>query len=81
MEDLYNNLNTSTTIVNDCLIITLPNDIIDKEIEMGFNRILTIIERTSVKGAILNLSMISSLDTSFFKVLRKNLKDYCSYGA
>ena len=38
MEDLYNNLNTSTTIVNDCLIITLPNDIIDKEIEIGINR-------------------------------------------
>lgn len=80
MEDLYNNLNTSTTIVNDCLIITLPNDIIDKEIEMGFNRILTIIERTSVKGAILNLSMISSLDTSFFKVLEKISKTIALMG-
>lgn len=74
MEDLNNNLNTSTTIVNDCLIITLPNDIIDEKIEIGFNRILMVIEKSSVKGVILNLSMISSLDTYFFKVLEKASK-------
>lgn len=74
MEDFSSNLNTSTTIVNDCLIITLPNDISDEEIERGFNGILTIIEKSSVKGVILNLSMISSLDTYFFKVLERMAK-------
>jgi rsbT antagonist protein RsbS len=71
MEDLNNNLNTSTTIVKDCLIITLPNDIIDDEIEKGFDVILTIIEKSPVKGVILNLSMISSLDRYFFKALER----------
>lgn len=74
MGDLNNKLNTSTTIVNECLIITLPNDIIDEEIEIGFNRILIMIEKSSVKGVILNLSMISSLDTYFFKVLDRMAK-------
>lgn len=74
MEDLNDNLNTSTTIVNECLIITLPNDIIDEEVEMGFNSILMLVEKYSVKGVILNLSMISSLDTYFFNLLERMAK-------
>jgi Anti-anti-sigma regulatory factor (antagonist of anti-sigma factor) len=74
MEDLNDNLSTSTTIVNECLIITLPNDIIDEEVEMGFNSILMLVEKYSVKGVILNLSMISSLDTYFFNLLERMAK-------
>lgn len=80
MEDLNDNLNTSTTIVNECLIITLPNDIIDEEVEMGFNSILMLVEKYSVKGVILNLSMISSLDTYFFNLLERMAKTIALMG-
>jgi anti-anti-sigma regulatory factor len=74
MGDLYNSFNASTTVVNGCLIVTLPNYIADDDIQIGINRILIRIDKSSIKGVILDLSMISALDSYGFKTLERAAK-------
>jgi len=81
MGDSSNNLNTSITLVKGCLIVTLPNDITDADIKVGVGNILIRIEKYSIRGVILNLSMISSVDTYLFKVLEKASKTISLMGA
>ena len=71
MSDSNNNLNTSATVVNNCLIVTLPNDIGDDDIKTGASSVLMKVEKSSIKGVILDLSMMSSIDTYLFKILEK----------
>lgn len=81
MSDSNNNLNTSATVVNDCLIVTLPNDITDNNIKTGVGSILMKVEKSYIKGVIFDLSMMSSMDTYLFKVLEKASKTVSLMGA
>lgn len=74
MGDLNNRLNTSVTVVNDCLIVTLPNDITDNDIKIGINRILIRVGKSYIRGVILDLNMISALDSYGFKILERASK-------
>lgn len=74
MGDLNNRLNTSVTVVNDCLIVTLPNDITDNDIKIGINGILIRVSKSYIRGVILDLNMISALDSYGFKILEKASK-------
>lgn len=74
MSDLNNSLTTSVTVVDGCLIITLPNDMTDYEMEIGSSGVFMKINNSSIKGAILDLSMVSMLDSYSFKLLDKASK-------
>jgi anti-anti-sigma regulatory factor len=74
MGDLNNSLNTSAKVVNECLIVTLPNYIADDDIQIGINRILIRVCKSSIKGVILDLSMISALDSYGFNILERAAK-------
>ena len=65
---------TSVTIVQKCLIVTFPNDITDKDIELELNRIVAKANSISVLGAIFDLSMLSCLDSYTFELLQKASK-------
>lgn len=69
-----NNLNTSVTVVEGCIIATLPNDITDDDIKIGTSRILMIANKSFIKGAILDFSMVSVLDSYTFMALEKASK-------
>jgi rsbT antagonist protein RsbS len=71
MSDLNNNLNMSVTIIEGCLIITVPNNMTDDEIEIGSRRTLMKANSSSVKGVILDLSIVSMLDVYSFELLKK----------
>ncbi|WPC44324.1 STAS domain-containing protein [Clostridium sp. JS66] len=71
MDEFNNSLNTSVTVVEGCLIVTLPNDTTDDEIKVGSSRILMMANKSSIKGAILDFSMISVLDSYNFKAFEK----------
>ena len=81
MNDSNNNLNTSSTVVNNCLIVTLPNDIGDDDIKIGASSVLMKVEKSSIRGVILDLSMMSSMDTYLFKILEKVSKTISLMGA
>ena len=81
MSDSNNNLNTSSTVVNNCLIVTLPNDIGDDDIKTGARSVLMKVEKSSIKGVILDLSMMSSVDTYLFKILEEVSKTISLMGA
>lgn len=81
MSDSNNNLNASSTVVNNCLIVTLPNDIGDDDIKTGVSGILMKVEKSSIKGVILDLSMMSSIDTYLFKILEKVSRTISLMGA
>ncbi len=74
MGDLNNRLNTSVTVVNDCLIVTLPNDITDNDIKTGINGILIRVGKSYIRGVILDLNMVSALDSYGFKILERASK-------
>lgn len=74
MGDSNNRLNTSVTVVNDCLIVTLPNDITDNDIKRGINGILIRVGKSYIRGVILDLNMISALDSYGFKILERASK-------
>jgi rsbT antagonist protein RsbS len=74
MGDLNNSLNISVTVVEGCLIVTLPNDITDDDIKIDSNRILMRANKSSIKGAIIDLSMVSVLDSYSFEALEKASK-------
>jgi rsbT antagonist protein RsbS len=65
---------TSVTVVQGCLIVTLPNEITDEEIELGISRLITEANNVSIVGAILDLSMLKALDSYTFTFLRKASK-------
>lgn len=71
MDDFYNNLGTSVTVVKGCLIVTLPGDITDSEIEIGSRRILMRADKSSIKGVILDFNMISVIDSYTFNIFEK----------
>lgn len=81
MSDSNNKFNTSATVVNDCLIVTFPNNIEDDDIKAGVSGILTKVEKSFIKGVILDLSMMSSMDTYLFKILEKASKTISLMGA
>lgn len=74
MSDLNNSLNTSVTIVQGCLILTLPNDMTDDELKIGSNKIIIRVYNSSIKGAILDFNMVSALDSYSFEVLKETSK-------
>jgi hypothetical protein len=53
MKDLDYDLNTSVTIVQGCIIITLPNEMTDESIEIGMSRLIKKANAASIVGAIL----------------------------
>ncbi len=65
---------TSVTVVEGCLIVTLPSEITDKEIELGISRIITKANNVSIVSAILDLSMLKGMDSYTFKFLQKASK-------
>ncbi|MCB2297403.1 STAS domain-containing protein [Clostridium tagluense] len=74
MKNLDYDLNTSVTIVQGCIIITLPNEMTDEAIEIGMSRILNKANATSIVGAILDLSRVTVLDSYSFTSLEKTAK-------
>ncbi|MBZ9621875.1 STAS domain-containing protein [Clostridium tagluense] len=74
MKNLDYDLNTSVTIVQGCIIITLPNEMTDEAIEIGMSRILNKANATSTVGAILDLSRVTVLDSYSFTALEKTAK-------
>lgn len=80
MNDFDNNLDTSVTIVNGCLIVTLPNDITDSDMEIGSKMILMRADRLSIKGVILDFSMISVIDSYTFSTFEKISKSLLFMG-
>lgn len=74
MAELNDNLNTGITVVGNCLIITLPNYIEDSDIEKDINKLLLRINGTGIKGAILDLSMITALDSYGFSLIQRTSK-------
>ncbi|MCT4544630.1 MAG: STAS domain-containing protein [Vallitalea sp.] len=74
MSDLNNSLNTSITVVQGCLIVTLPNEMTDKDIESGSNRVLMKAKNSYIKGTIFDLSIVSVLDLYSFEALKKASK-------
>ena len=71
MDDFNNSLNTSVTVVDKCLIVTLPNDITDDDIKISSSSILARASRSYIKGTILDFSMVYVLDSYSFKALQK----------
>lgn len=71
MDNLNNSLNTSVTVVDKCLIVTLPNDITDDDIKISSSSILARASRSYIKGTILDFSMVYVLDSYSFKALEK----------
>lgn len=80
MNDFDNNLDTSVTVVDGCLIVTLPNDITDSDMEIGGKMILMRANRSSIKGVILDFSMISIVDSYTFSVFEKISKSLLFMG-
>ena len=74
MKDLVYDLNTSVTIVQGCIIISLPNEMTDEEIEIGRSRIIQKANITSIVGVILDLSRVSVLDSYTFTALEKTAR-------
>lgn len=74
MNDWNSKLNTSVTVVEGCLIVTLPNDMTDKEIEIGSREILMRANSYAIKGVILDLCLVSVLDSYTFEMLEKATK-------
>lgn len=74
MKDLDYDLKTSVTVVQGCLIITLPNEMTDEEIEIGGNRIIMESNNSIIHGAIFDLSNVSVLDSYAFTALKKTAK-------
>jgi anti-anti-sigma regulatory factor len=71
MDNFNNSLNTSVTVVDKCLIVTLPNDITDDDIKISSSSILARASRSYIKGTILDFSMVYVLDSYSFKALQK----------
>jgi len=80
MNDFDNNLDTSVTVVDGCLIVTLPNDITDNDMEIGGKMILMRADRSSIKGVILDFSMISVIDSYTFSIFEKISKSLLFMG-
>jgi rsbT antagonist protein RsbS len=74
MKDLDYDLNTSVTIVQGCIIITLPNEMTDESIEIGMSRLIKKANAASIVGAILDLSRVTVLDSYSFTALEKTAK-------
>lgn len=80
MNDFDNSLDTSVTVVDGCLIVTLPNDITDSDMEIGGKMILMRADRSSIKGVILDFSMISVIDSYTFSTFEKVSKSLLFMG-
>lgn len=74
MSDFNNSLSTSITVVQGCLIITLPNEMTDEDIETGSSRVLMKANNSYIKGTIFDLSIVSVLDSYSFEALKKASK-------
>lgn len=74
MKDLEYDLNISITTVQGCVIITLPNEMNDKELEIGMTKVIEKANVSSIVGAILDLSRVSVLDSYAFTALEKTAK-------
>lgn len=74
MKDLDYDLKTSVTIVQNCLIITLPNEMTDEEMEIGSNRLIMKANNAAILGTIFDLSNVSVLDSYEFTTLEKTSK-------
>lgn len=74
MKDFNNNLKTAFTIVDNCLIVTLPGEMTDEELEIISSNVILNANKGDIKGAILDFSMVYTLDTYIFRVLEKTAK-------
>ena len=74
MKDFDYDLNISVTVVQGCIIISLPNEMTDSEIEIGRDRLVNRANTSSIVGVILDLSKVSSLDSYIFTTLEKTAK-------
>lgn len=80
MCDINNNLDTSVTLVKGCLILTVPNDISDDDMEVSSKRILIKANKSSIKGVILDFSMMSVIDSYTFNNFEKVSKSLLLMG-
>lgn len=80
MCDINNNLDTSVTLVKGCLILTVPNDISDDDMEASSKRILIKANKSSIKGVILDFSMMSVIDSYTFNTFEKVSKSLLLMG-
>lgn len=80
MCDINNNLDTSVTLVKGCLILTVPNDISDDDMEVSSKRILIKANKSSIKGVILDFSMMSVIDSYTFNTFEKVSKSLLLMG-
>ncbi|AZV58264.1 STAS domain-containing protein [Clostridium sp. AWRP] len=71
MDDFNSSLNTSVTVVDGCLIVTLPNDITDDDIKISSSSILVRANKSYIKGAILDFSTVYMLDFYSFRAFEK----------
>lgn len=71
MDDFISSLNTSVTVVDGCLIVTLPNDITDNDIKIISSSILMRANKSYIKGVILDFSTAYVIDSHSFKVFEK----------
>lgn len=71
MGDFNNSLNTSVTVADGNIIVSFTNDITDDEVENCTQLVLMRVNRSSIKGAILDFSMVHVLDAYTFEALDK----------
>lgn len=62
-------LNISVTLIQGCLIVTLPSEMTDDEIKIGTNRIILRVNHPSIVGTLFDLSGVSVLDSYSFTCL------------
>lgn len=74
MREFDYDFKTIITMAHNCLIITLPSEISDDEIELSSKRIVEKAHNTNVIGVILDLSMVAILDSYIFAFLERTSK-------